>query len=76
MDLAHYAVNAVVVEGRSVRAVATATGTSKSWVQRHVQLFRDGGAEALEPRRRGLTSSRPHGARGRRRDRLVAQAPR
>ncbi len=53
MDLAHYAVNAVLVEGRSVRAVAAATGTSKSWVQRHVQLFRDGGAEALEPRRRG-----------------------
>jgi transposase InsO family protein len=53
VDLAHYAVNAVLVEGRSVRAVAAATGTSKSWVQRHVQLFRDGGAEALEPRRRG-----------------------
>ena len=53
MDLAHYAVNAVLVEGRSVRAVAGATGTSKSWVQRHVQLFRDGGADALEPRRRG-----------------------
>lgn len=53
MDLAHYAVNAVLVEGRSVRAVAAATGTSKSWVQRHVQLFRDGGEEALEPQRRG-----------------------
>ncbi len=36
-----------------MRAVAAATGTSKSWVQRHVQLFRDGGEEALEPRRRG-----------------------
>ena len=53
MDLAHYAVNAVLVEGRSVRAVAAATGTSKSWVQLHVQLFRDGGEEALEPQRRG-----------------------
>jgi transposase InsO family protein len=53
VDLANYAVNAVLVEGRSVRAVARATGTSKSWVHRHVQLFRDGGAEALEPRRRG-----------------------
>ena len=53
MDLANYAVNAVLVEGRSVRAVAVATGTSKSWVHRHVQLFRAGGAEALEPRRRG-----------------------
>jgi transposase InsO family protein len=53
VDLARYAVNAVLVEGRSVRAVAGATGTSKSWVHRHVQLFRDGGADALEPRRRG-----------------------
>jgi transposase InsO family protein len=53
VELAHYAVNAVLVEGRSVRAVAAATGTSKSWVQRHVQLFRAGGPEALEPRRRG-----------------------
>ena len=53
MDLAHYAVNAVLVEGRSVRAVARATGTSKSWVHRRVQLFRAGGHEALEPRRRG-----------------------
>jgi transposase InsO family protein len=53
VDLANYAVNAVLVEGRSVRAVAVATGTSKSWVHRHVQLYRAGGAEALEPKRRG-----------------------
>lgn len=53
MDLAKYCVNAVLVEGRSVRAVAQATGTSKSWVHRHVQLFRRGGDEALEPQRRG-----------------------
>src|SRR5580704_18335012 len=53
MDLAKYCVNAVVVEGRSVRAVAQATGTSKSWVHRHVQLYRAGGEAALEPLRRG-----------------------
>ncbi len=53
MELAEYAVNAVLVEGRSIRAVAAATGTSKSWVHRHVQLFRAGGVDALEPRRRG-----------------------
>jgi len=53
VDLANYAVNAVLAEGRSIRAVAQATGTSKSWVHRHVQLFRSGGPEALEPRRRG-----------------------
>lgn len=32
MDLTLYAVNAVLVEGRSVRDVAAATGRSKSWV--------------------------------------------
>jgi len=53
MDLAKYCVNAVLVEGRSVRAVAAATGRSKSWVQRHVALYRAGGDEALTPRRRG-----------------------
>jgi transposase InsO family protein len=53
MDLASYSVNAVLVEGRSVRAVAAATGRSKSWVQRHVSLYREGGEEALVPLRRG-----------------------
>ena len=53
MDLAKYAVTAVVVEGRSLRAVAASTGRSKSWVGRHVQLYRLGGDEALEPKKRG-----------------------
>jgi transposase InsO family protein len=53
MDLAQYAVTAVLVEGRSVRAVAASTGRSKSWVQRHVALYREGGEAALAPRRRG-----------------------
>ena len=53
MDLAKYAVAAVLVEGRSVRDVATSTGRSKSWVHRHVQLFREGGEAALVPRTRG-----------------------
>ena len=53
MELAQYCVNAVLIEGRSVRAVAAATGRSKSWVQRHVTLYREGGDEALVPRRRG-----------------------
>jgi transposase len=53
MDLARYCVNAVLVEGRSVRAVAAATGRSKSWVHRHVALYQAGGDEALEPRKRG-----------------------
>jgi len=53
MDLALYAVQAVLTEGRSMRDVASATGRSKSWVQRHVALYRAGGPDALIPKRRG-----------------------
>jgi transposase InsO family protein len=53
VDVAKYAVSAVLVEGRSVRAVAASTGQSKSWVHRHVALYRSGGDEALVPRKRG-----------------------
>ena len=53
MDLASYCVQAVLVEGRSARAVAAATGRSKSWVQRHGTLYRAGGDEALVPLKRG-----------------------
>jgi transposase len=53
MDLALYAVTAVLVEGRSVRSVAAATGRSKSWVQRHCSLYREGGEAALVPKKRG-----------------------
>jgi transposase InsO family protein len=58
MDLAKYAVTAVVVEGRSVRSVAASTGRSKSWVARHVALYREGGDEALEPKKRGPVSAK------------------
>jgi len=53
VDLANYCVNAVLVEGRSVRVVAAATGRSKSWVHRHVALFREGGDAALVPLKPG-----------------------
>ena len=53
MDLAKYAVTAVLVEGRSLRSVAASTGRSKSWVGRHVALYREGGDEALTPLKRG-----------------------
>src|SRR5579871_2444326 len=53
MDLALYAAQAVLVEGRSVRKVAAATGRSKSWVQRKAALYQEGGAEALIPKKRG-----------------------
>lgn len=57
MDLAKYAVTAVLVEGRSLRSVAASTGRSKSWVGRHVQLYRDGGEAALGPKKRGPISA-------------------
>ena len=68
MDLAKYCVDAVLVEGRSVRAVAAATGRSKSWVHRHVTLYRVGGDEALVPAQAGPEGAgQPHlgGDRGR-----------
>ena len=40
MDLAQYAFSAGLVEGRSVRAVVTSTGRSKTWVQRRVNFSR------------------------------------
>ena len=53
MDLARYAVQAVLVEGRSLREVGSATGRSKSWVQRQVVRYRTGGEAALELKPRG-----------------------
>lgn len=50
MDLARYAVEAVVLEGRSYRDVAKAHGVSKSWVGKLVGRYRQGGFEAIEPR--------------------------
>ena len=53
MDLARYAVEAVLSEGRSLRQVAAATGRSKSWVHRQVGRFHAGGEAALALERRG-----------------------
>jgi transposase len=55
MDRARYVVDAVVVEGRSVREVARAHGVSKSWVSALCVRYRAGGYDALTPR-----SKRPH----------------
>ena len=55
MDRARYVVDAVVIEGRSIREVARSHGVSKSWVAVLVARYRDGGYEALDPR-----SKRPH----------------
>jgi len=61
MDLARYCVNAVLVEGRSVRAVAAATGRSKSWVAAPRRSLPDGGrrgSDAAEARTPG--AGQPH----------------
>lgn len=55
MDLARYVVDAVVLEGRSMREVARTHGVSKSWVSVLVARYRRGGYGALEAR-----SRRPH----------------
>lgn len=52
MGLAHYVVEAVILEGRSYREVARAHGVSKSWVGKVVGRFREGGYDALGPRSR------------------------
>ena len=52
MELARYVVDAVVLEGRSVREVVRALGVSKSWVSVLVGRYRAGGYGALEPRSR------------------------
>jgi transposase InsO family protein len=49
MGMARYVVDAVVVEGRSVREVARAHGLSKTWIYELIGRFRGGGYEALEP---------------------------
>lgn len=50
MDLARYAVDAVILEGRSSRSVAGSLGMSKSWVADQVKLFRTGGYDNLVKR--------------------------
>ena len=47
MDRARYAVDGVVVEGRSIRSVASSIDMSKSWVAKQVTRYRAGGYEAL-----------------------------
>jgi transposase InsO family protein len=52
MGMARYVVDAVVLEGRSVREVARAHGISKTWIYELLGRFRAGSYEALEPRSR------------------------
>ena len=52
MGMGRYVVDAVLLEGRSAREVATAHGISKSWIYELIRRYRAGGYEALEPRSR------------------------
>lgn len=52
MVLRQMVVDAVLLEGRSVRDVASSFGVSKSFVAKMVARYREGGSGALEPRSR------------------------
>jgi transposase InsO family protein len=58
MGMARYVVDAVLLEGRSARAVAKAHGISKTWIYELIKRYRAGGYEALEPRSRRPRSCR------------------
>src|SRR5437879_6543889 len=52
MGLAHYLVEAVVVEGRSITELARGHGVSRFWIYKLLARYREGGYLALEPRSR------------------------
>jgi transposase InsO family protein len=52
MGMGRYVVEAVLLEGRSVTEVARAHGISRYWLYQLIARYRDGGADALEPRSR------------------------
>ena len=60
MELAGYVVNAVVLEGRSVREVAKAHGVSKTWLYELLARHKALGDAGLGPR-----SKRPRSSPGR-----------
>lgn len=55
MDLAGYVINAVLVEGRSVKEVCEAHGISRSWLYELIARYRELGDAGLKPQ-----SKRPH----------------
>jgi len=52
VEMARYLVEAHVLEGRSVSELAAAHGVHRSWIYKLLARYRDGGAEALQPRSR------------------------
>jgi transposase InsO family protein len=57
MDLAGYVINAVLVEGRSVKEVCAAHGVSRSWLYELIARYRELGDEGLTPRSKRPRSS-------------------
>lgn len=57
MDLAGYVINAVLVEGRSVREVAASHDISKTWLYELLARYRAFGEEGLKPQSRRPRSS-------------------
>jgi transposase InsO family protein len=57
MDLAGYVVNAVLVEGRSVKEVCESHGISRSWLYELIARYREHGDDGLTPQSKRPRSS-------------------
>jgi transposase InsO family protein len=57
MDLAGYVINAVLVEGRSVKEVCESHDISRSWLYELIARFRERGGDGLKPGSRRPRSS-------------------
>jgi transposase len=57
MDLAGYVINAVLVEGKSVREVCQAHAISRSWLYELIGRYRQGGDEGLKAQSKRPRSS-------------------
>jgi len=57
MDLAGYVINAVLVEGRSVKEVCEAHDISRSWLYELIARYREHGDEGLRPQSKRPRSS-------------------
>ncbi len=57
MDLAGYVINAVLVEGRSVKEVCEAHDVSRSWLYELIARYRELGDDGLRPRSKRPRSS-------------------
>jgi transposase len=57
MDLAGYVINAVLVEGRSVKEVCATHGISRGWLYELIGRYREAGDDGLKPRSKRPRSS-------------------